>query len=230
MEPPQQLGQVVHPVEADQGGVEAGVAVEVLLQEAEVRLVPHAVFDKEEGARGAGGRSSRRQDLDLRSHSTLPQRSCCGASDAAAGAGWRPVVRSAPGWPAAGSPLLILDNSTEGDPLPRSTIPRIPGGVAGSCAVMRPHDPGWPVRKGVIVASGCGPRQPAPLVIARCFPQVPCREATSALVPDRVIRPSKRSTHARPAFADQPARRRATVSWNPTMRRAPLPSGSRSGL
>src|SRR5215211_3245265 len=74
MEAAQPFRQVVHPVETDQCRVETRVAIEMLLQKAEVRLMPHAVFDKEEGSGAACGRCGRRQFLDLRSHSTPPSK------------------------------------------------------------------------------------------------------------------------------------------------------------
>src|SRR3954454_12423138 len=74
LESPQPFGQTVHPVEPDQCRIEARIASEMLLQKAEVRLVTHPVFDKEEGSGGVYGRSGRRQLLDLRSQSTPPSK------------------------------------------------------------------------------------------------------------------------------------------------------------
>src|SRR5688572_5222919 len=74
MQAPQPFRQVVHPVETDRCRIETRVAIEMLFQKAKMRLVPHAVFDKEEGSGGACGRCGRRQFLDLRSHSTPPSK------------------------------------------------------------------------------------------------------------------------------------------------------------
>src|SRR5215203_672351 len=113
MEAAQPFGQVVHPVEADQGRVETRVAIEMLLQKAEMRLVPHAVFDKEEGSGGVRGRYGRRQFLDLRSHSTPPSKVGlrCGGCHRSCGSASCHTQR--PRLARDRKPLLILVISTE---------------------------------------------------------------------------------------------------------------------
>src|SRR5215216_3164345 len=126
MEASQPFRQVVHPVEADQCGVETRVAIEMLLQKAEMRLVPHAVFDKEEGSGGACGCCGRRQFLDLRSHSTPPSKvglrfvGCHRQRGSASGHTQRPrLARDR-------KPLLILVISTEARKRPAHYTPKAP--------------------------------------------------------------------------------------------------------